>query len=267
MKISTFNVNSVNARKDLIQDWLKHRGEDIDVLCLQEIKCIDEQFPAEPFTRKGFSCAVFGQKGYNGVAVCSRIPIKDVKMGLGDPEWDEQKRVLTIAIDRLSVINVYAPHGGLRGEEKFTYKLDWYQKFLKTLDKRYSPEDPLILVGDFNVARDDLDVYDPQALADTIGTMAEEREAFQALLAWGLSDAFRHLHPNERSFTWWDYIGGAIWRNEGMRIDYILCTRALLDRVKEVEVDLWPRRRRSPAPSDHAPVIATLENVDPDSPA
>jgi exodeoxyribonuclease-3 len=130
---------------------------------------------------------------------------------------------------------------------------------LALLEEHYSPQDSLIIVGDFNVAHHDLDVFDPEALRDAIGTMEEERKAFDALLNWGLVDTMRELDQEKQQFTWWDYIGGAIWRNEGMRLDYILCTSPLLDALREIEVDLWPRKRRKPTPSDHAPVIGIFD--------
>jgi exodeoxyribonuclease-3 len=259
MKICTFNVNSIRVRKDLIGEWLDHRKQDVDVLCLQELKTPEESFPFEGFEKMGFSCDVFGQKAYNGVAVCSRLPVDNPRKGFGDPEWDGQRRFIATNINGIDIINIYAPHGGLRGEEKYTYKKNWYNKLISYLEEAFSPKDPLIVVGDLNVARTDQDVFDPVALKNTIGTLPEERKAFQLLLDWGLSDAFRHLYPDRIQFTWWDYIGGAIWKNEGMRIDYVLCTESLIPRIKDVEVDLWPRRRKVPKPSDHAPVIVILD--------
>ena len=126
------------------------------------------------------------------------------------------------------------------------------------LDGNFSPRDPLLLVGDFNVAHQDIDVYSPGELEDMIGTMPEEREAFAALLDWGLVDAFRSLHPEKKQYTWWDYIGGAIWKDKGMRIDYALGTSPVLKKISDIEVDLWPRKRRKPTPSDHAPVVISL---------
>lgn len=259
MKIVTFNVNSIRVRKDLIGEWLRHRDQDVDILCFQELKTTDENFPFENFEAMGFACEVFGQKAYNGVAICSRYPMENTKKGFGDSEWDKQRRIIATKIKDIDFINIYAPHGGLRGEEKHDYKKNWYKKLISFLEASFTPEDPVFIVGDFNVAREDQDVFDPVALKDTIGTMPEERDAFQGLLDWGLTDAFRHLHPDCSQFTWWDYIGGAIWKDEGMRIDYALCTASLLSQIKDLEVDLWPRRRRNPKPSDHAPVIATLD--------
>ncbi len=257
MKISTYNVNSIRARKDLVLDWLKRRN-DVDILCLQELKGEEETFPYKDFEEAGFTCSVYGQKRYNGVASCIRGDFSHVSYGFHDESWDEQRRLLLVEMDDLSILNLYMPHGGDRGDAKYAYKMGWYRKLLSYLNQDFSPNKPLILLGDFNVAYSDQDVYDPERLADTIGTMSEEREAFQELLDWGLVDTFRHLHPETSSFTWWDYRGGAIWKDEGMRIDYILCTEVLLDRLESVEVDLWPRRRQKPTPSDHTPVIATF---------
>lgn len=258
MKICTFNVNSIRVRKDLILEWLKHRNEDIDILCFQELKAIDSLFPYEDFENLGFQCEVFGQKAYNGVAICSKSPLEDIQKGLGDASWDEQRRFIAATINGIRIINVYAPHGDLHGKEKFDYKQGWYKELISNLDINSTPSDPIVMVGDFNVAHEDRDVYDASVLEGGIGTLPEEREIFEELLKWGLIDAFRHKYPDKIQFTWWDYIGGAIWRDQGMRIDYILCTESLLDTVDTVDVDLWPRKRREPKPSDHAPLIATL---------
>jgi len=259
MKICTFNVNSIKVRTDLIIDWIAHRNHDTDILCFQEIKTITEGFPFDAYEKRGFTCAAFGQKTYNGVAICSRYPLKNVANGFSDAAWDQQKRIIAARIGEIDIINLYAPHGGMRGDEKFTYKIKWYEKLISFLQHHYSPQDLLIVTGDMNVAREDRDVYDPESLKDSIGTMPEERKALEGLMNWGLIDVFRYLHPEIKQFTWWDYIGGAVWRNEGMRIDYVLCTEPLLKKVKGIEVDLWPRKRRAPKPSDHAPLIASFD--------
>lgn len=258
VKICTYNVNSIRVRKDLILEWLKHRSEDIDILCFQELKAMDSLFPYEDFENMGFQCEVFGQKTYNGVAICAKSPFKDVQKGLGDATWDEQKRFIAATVDGIRIINIYAPHGDLQGEEKFDYKQGWYKELISTLENNFSPKDPILIVGDFNIAREDRDVYDADALRGGIGTLPEERARFEALLEWGLIDAFRHKYPEKTQFTWWDYIGGAIWRDQGMRIDYILCTESLISGIDSLHVDLWPRKRREPKPSDHAPLIASL---------
>lgn len=258
MKICTFNVNSIKARKDLILSWLEHRHQDIDILLFQELKTVSENFPYQDFEHTGYNCQVSGQKGYNGVAVCSKLPQKRILQGNISQHWDEQKRVIVSEIKGITLINIYAPHGGLRDTPQFNYKLNWYNKFLTFLHQNFLPLTNLIVAGDFNVAREDIDVWDPDILKDTIGTMTEERQAFSQLLKWGLFDGGRYLYPHQQQFTWWDYIGGAIWQNKGLRIDYILCTKPLLQKLDKIEVDLWPRRRRSPTPSDHAPLIATF---------
>ncbi len=262
MKICSFNVNSIRVRKDLIVEWLSHRDEDVDVFCFQELKITEEDFPFEDFEKLGYSCDVFGQKAYNGVAICSRLPVEATRKGFGDSQWDEQRRIISTKIKNIgaNILNIYAPHGGLKGEEKYHYKQEWYERLISFLEASFSPKDPLLIVGDLNVARTDQDVFDPKSLEGTIGTLPEERKAFQHLLDWGLTDVFRHLYPDRSQFTWWNYIGGAIWKNEGMRIDYALCTETLIPLIRDVEVDLWPRRRRTPKPSDHAPVIVTLDD-------
>ncbi|WP_456383329.1 exodeoxyribonuclease III [Persephonella sp.] len=258
MKICTFNVNSIRARKELIIRWLTEKETDIDILCLQEIKVEDGLFPYEDFEKLGYTAIVYGQKGYNGVATLSRIPVEQVIKGLSDEYFDSQKRVLTTKIGGIWFVNTYAPHGGLRGEDKYYYKLDWYKKYREFV-KSFSPEEKVILLGDFNVALEGIDVWNPDVLKDSIGVMEEERQALMSVIQPDFVDAFRYLYPDKKQFTWWDYIGGAVWRNEGMRIDYIFVRKNLIDRVRDVYVDMWTRRRRSPKPSDHAPVIGIIE--------
>lgn len=258
MIICTFNVNSIRIRKDLIINWLKQRNEDIDVLCFQELKVTDPLFSYEDFEKVGYQCEVFGQKTYNGVAICSKFALTEIQKGFGNTSWDEQKRIIAATANGVRIMNIYAPHGDLQGIEKFDYKQGWYRELISFLDKNHSPNDPILIVGDFNVARKDKDVYDPEALRGTIGTLPEERDAFEGLLQWGLIDTYRYKNPDKTQFTWWDYIGGAIWRDLGMRIDYVLCTESIIPRIESVDVDLWPRRRREPKPSDHAPLIVKL---------
>ncbi len=257
MKVATYNVNSIKARKELLFMWLKK--EPVDILCIQELKQEEGNFPFADFEDRGYGCEVFAQKTYNGVAICSKLPIEEVKKGFGDEEFDVQKRVISAKIGGVWFINVYAPHGDLRGTEKFYYKLRFYERLLMFLKDNFSPKEEVCLLGDLNVAREDIDVYDPEVLRDTVGTMREEREALQKILDWGFIDAFRYLYPDKVQFTWWDYIGGMVWKDQGMRIDYILVTEPLKDKVRDIYVDMWPRKRRSPKPSDHAPVIGVFE--------
>ncbi len=259
MKICSFNVNSIRARKDLILTWLDHRNNDIDVLCFQELKTIDEGFPQEDFKRLGYSCLVYGQKAYNGVSICTKTAPENASKGFGIKKFDEQKRIISAKIQGIHFINIYAPHGGQQGEDKFNYKQEWYKNLIEYLNTQYSSEDPVVILGDFNVAHEDIDVYSRDELEGSIGVLPEERFAFKKLLDWNLIDAFRYLHPDKIQFTWWDYIGGAIWKDHGLRIDYILHTESLKKRLKYIDVDLWPRKRRKPTPSDHAPLIAEFK--------
>ncbi len=256
MKICSYNINSIRARKELLFKWLEKREFDLDILCLQELKAEEKDFPFEQFAARGYEAAVFGQPRYNGVAVCAKNGLSEIRQGFGDPEWDDQKRIISCRVNGIAVINAYMPHGSERGGDKYNYKLKWYARFLDYLEQQCDPGESLLVVGDFNVALEDRDVYDPELLHDVIGTMPEEREALRGLLDWGLVDAYRHLHPDSAGYTWWSYMGGGIWKDEGMRIDYILCTKPLLEKLVSAEVDLWPRRRRKPTPSDHAPLIA-----------
>lgn len=256
MKIATFNVNSINARKDLIIRWLSEKIE-LDVLCMQEIKCEEHKFPFDDFAKIGYECQVFGQKAYNGVAICSRLGFEDVQKGFGDEFWDEQKRFIQATIKGVIICNVYAPHGDVAGE-KHQYKLSFFEHLAQYTKKLLQTTNKCLVVGDLNVAREPIDVWAPELLEGTIGFMQDEREAFEKFLAVGLVDLFRSCHPEEHGFTWWDYMTAAVWRDEGMRIDYILASKAMEKRCQEIYVDMWTRRRRVPKPSDHAPVVASF---------
>lgn len=264
MKICSFNVNSIRARLGLLLDWLRHRGNDIDILCLQELKTVDEGFPVNEFQALGYHCEIYGQKAFNGVAICSRLPVISVSKGFGsDSEWDKQRRIMQVQLggsaDGITVVNVYAPHGGERGSEKFNYKLQWYEQFQSYLSTiAQDTKNMTFVVGDFNVARYDSDVYDPVALKDTIATMPEERRAFETIIDCGFTDIYSHCRPGKTQYTWWAY-GAAIWKDQGMRIDYALAAAQALTITKDIGVDLWPRRKKTPTPSDHAPLIVETD--------
>ncbi|MDQ7082915.1 MAG: exodeoxyribonuclease III [Aquificota bacterium] len=196
MKIATYNVNSIRARKDLVLSWLER--EPVDVLCLQELKQEEKNFPYEDFERLGYRCEVFAQKTYNGVCICTRLPMENVRKGFGDEYFDQQKRIISAVIEGITVINVYAPHGDVRGTEKFYYKLEFYERLLSYLKENYSPEEPICMVGDFNVAREDIDVYDPEMLRGYHRQpMKEEREAFERILSWGFIDSLQIPLPRQ----------------------------------------------------------------------
>ncbi len=260
LRLASYNVNSVRSRTELIGLWLDHRGNDIDILAMQELKATAEQFPGEFFESRGFVCHINPQKRYNGVGICSKFPPDDVQIRFNRPVLDAQARIIRARFGRLDVWNIYGPHGDLPGTDKFRFKMQWYDQLTDLLKTSYDLEtDRVIITGDFNITFDDRDVYDPIALAGSIGTMPQERAKLQALLELGFIDGFRHLHPDTIQYTWWDYQGAKIWKNQGMRIDHLLVSPAALPFLREVEVDLWPRRKNKIKPSDHAPLIGAFD--------
>ena len=258
--VCSFNVNSIRSRVDLIERWLTEK-RDIDILCFQEIKCESEQFPSEPFERLGYRCAVNGQKRLNGVAVCSKLPVESVKTEFGVDILDREKRLVETKIGDTLLLNCYLPRGGLEREERHAYKMAFYDALTEYTRNLLENHGQVILLGDFNVALSELDVYDAEVFEGAVGFLPSEKEKLNALLATGLRDCYRKLHPDEKAFTWWDYRSAGIWRDEGMRIDYILANEALCGKLESIEVDLWTRRRRSPTPSDHAPIVAQFERI------
>ncbi|MEO5357506.1 MAG: exodeoxyribonuclease III [Nitrospirae bacterium YQR-1] len=258
MKICTFNVNSVKVRLELLAEWLKRRQNDIDVLCLQELKTVDEAFPHDFFNSLGFHCETFGQKAYNGVAICSKLPIVNVKKGFLHDTPESQKRIIQADIGTVRIINVYAPHGDVRGTEKYHYKLDWYRALMNHMEAETADKKNILIAGDFNITAGDIDIYNPALYNDAVAAMPEERAALQRVTEFGMVDTFRHLHPDVRQYTWWAY-GAAIWKDEGFRIDYIFATKDLIKSLLSVEVDVWPRRKKTLKPSDHAPLIADFD--------
>ncbi len=253
MKIVTWNVNSIRARAEHVEKLLEE--ESPDIVCLQETKVRDKEFPFELFKKSGYYIAVSGQKSYNGVAIASKTSFKNLKKDIFDTNGE--KRTLETIISGISIINTYFPRGGERGSEKFFIKLEFYQKMKDYISSHYSTEDLLILCGDFNVARFEKDVWDPELLQNEPGFMKEEREAFERLLETGLFDVFAELNPNvEKAFTWWDYRGGAFRRNYGMRIDYFLSTQRMLNYAKSCSPD--KKWRKLEKPSDHIPLLSNF---------
>ncbi len=250
MKIATWNINSVRARLDRLVDYLKTRSP--DVLCLQELKCTDAQFPRAELEAIGYRAEVFGQKTYNGVAILSKEPVTDVAKNLGD--GDEQARVIAATSQGVRIVGLYAPNGQSLGAPAYLYKLEWYTKLTRWLQ---STKGPLLVCGDFNVAPEDIDTWDPALWQGQTLASPKEREAFAALMkANHLTDLFRHRHPEPGRFSWWDYRAGAFHKNHGLRIDHLLVSADLVTRCTEVEVDR--EARKGAQPSDHAPVWAEL---------
>ena len=253
MKLATWNVNSLKVRLPQVLEWAgRHRP---DVLCLQETKLRDEQFPAIEIRAAGYEPFANGQKTYNGVAILARSAPGDVVTAI--PGFaDEQKRVLGATVGSVRVICVYVPNGESITSEKYPYKLKWLDAFHRWLEQELARHPRLAVLGDFNVAPEDRDVHDPRAWEGQVLFSAPERNAFQSLLAAGLKDAFRLFEQPDQSFTWWDYRVNAFRRKMGLRIDHILLSEALAKACTACTIDVEPRR--SERPSDHAPVLAEL---------
>ncbi len=256
MRITTFNINSIRAREHLLGDWLDTRAP--DVLCLQELKCQDHQFPWETFESRGYHVEMHGQKTYNGVAIASRRPMSDVVKGL-PLEDDEEARGISAVIDGMRVCNVYVVNGKEVGDEKYDYKLRWMDALVAWVKGHVDAAGGFVLCGDFNLCPTDEDTWAPKKWAGNIFCTEAERARFQALLDLGLHDAFREKHPDawgRYAHTWWDYRGNGFQRGFGLRIDHFLVTDAVMARVEDVVIDRDARKETKP--SDHAPVHLEL---------
>ena len=257
MKITTWNINSLNARLQHALDWLA--ANPVDVLALQELKLTDDKFPHDALREAGYEAAVFGQKTYNGVALLARGAVADVTRNI--PGFaDESARVIAGTVEGpggpLRLVNGYFVNGQAPGTEKFEYKMSWLRALRDWLREELATHPRLVLLGDFNIAPEDRDSYDPVGLAETIHHTTEERDHFRKLLGLGLTDAFRLFEQPEKSYSWWDYRMLGYQKNRGLRIDHILVSEALLPQVKACSIDRTPRKW--PKPSDHAPVTLTL---------
>lgn len=252
--IASWNVNSIKVRVEQVLDWLA--SNDVDVLALQETKCLDENFPLDAFFEAGFEMVISGQKTYNGVAVLSRTDAENIVTDI--PNFDDpQRRLLAVTIDDYRIYNVYVPNGQAVDSDKYVYKLEWleaFHAFVKSEQEQYTKQ---IILGDFNIAPTDIDVYDATRWQDCILVSDNERQALSKLLSLGFHDSFRLLHPNEGDcFSWWDYREGHFQKGEGLRIDLILVSEALKQSAKQASIDKVPRGWVRP--SDHAPVLLTL---------
>lgn len=248
----TWNVNGIRARLDDVLAYLSDKSP--DVACLQEIKCEEKVFPRVPFMELGYDVQLHGAKGYAGVATFSKIKPTKVVRGFIEGEMDSHSRILQTQIDGLSLYNLYVPNGTALGSEAFAYKLAWLDRLHAELVKHHSPDAPVILCGDFNIAPDERDVVDPKALVGRTHFSPEEHAALKKILSFGLYDCFRKHDDRPGQFTWWDYRGADFERNRGMRIDHVYATAPLLARSESVVHDTTPRTWD--APSDHIPVMA-----------
>lgn len=255
MKIATWNVNSLRMRQAHLAQWV--RAAKPDVLCLQETKLEDSEFPREALVALGYPHVVFrGERSYNGVAMLSKVPLEDVQFGFGDDVDDPQPRLVSARAGGIRVIGCYVPNGQEVGSPKFAYKLAWYDRLLAWLSRIATPGDPVLLCGDMNVAPQEADVWDPFTCAGKVLFHPAERERIAALLAWGLVDAWREKHPFASQFTWWDYQAMGFVRNHGLRIDHVFVSRPLFTRCQGVTIERAVRTWKQP--SDHVPVVATF---------
>lgn len=252
IRLVSWNVNSINARLERVQAFCETWRPDI--LCLQETKCEEENFPAEVFEKLGYYCSVAGQKSYNGVAVLSTAEPSRVDKGFGDGEDDDQARFLRTDVNGIPILNAYVPNGGAVGSEKFDYKLHWLGRLRKYLDRQHGKDEPLALTGDFNVAPEDRDVHDPEAWRDRILFSEPEKAALKNVVDFGLKDTFRLFSQEEGKFSWWDYRMLAFPKNRGLRIDFIFATDPLADRCRTAWIER--NERKGKKPSDHAPCVA-----------
>jgi exodeoxyribonuclease III len=262
MKIATWNVNSIRTRLTHTTDWLTTNA-DVDLLCLQETKVQDEQFPRSAFEDLGYQVYISGQKSYNGVALLAKTAIDDVRIGFAGVlpaaqvgELDTQKRVISAVIEGVRVVNVYVPNGSEIGSEKYDYKLAWLQLLKAYLAALLQESPDLLICGDFNIALEDIDIHDPKKRATHIMSSDVERSALLDVLSVGLKDVFRKFNQEAGQFSWWDYRSASFVRDKGWRIDHHYATAALYDRALGCVIDRGPRELEQP--SDHTPVIVEL---------
>ena len=254
MKLATWNVNSLKVRLPQVLQWLADNP--VDILCLQETKLTDDKFPVAEIEAAGYQVVFSGQKTYNGVAILSKLPITDVVRN--NPRYeDAQQRILAATIGGVRVVCAYVPNGQSIDSDKYEYKLDWLAALHDWLAEEAQQHAQLAVVGDYNIAPDDRDVHDPVAWEGQVLVSDKERAALQRLLDIGLTDAFRLFEQAEKSFSWWDYRQLGFRLNKGLRIDHILLSPALAARCKACVIDRVPRKWEQP--SDHAPVIATID--------
>jgi len=257
MKIATWNINSLKVRLPQVLDWLS--TVEPDFVGLQELKLDQDKFPIDAIKEAGYEAVWLGQKTYNGVAILSKTAAQDVVSNIPDND-DPQKRMIAATFETaqgpLRLVNVYCPNGQSLESEKYPYKLAWFERLTNWLAREIETYPNLAIVGDYNIAPTDEDVHDPKRWKNQVLVSPPEREAFERLLALGLTDSFRLFEQPEKSFSWWDYRLNGYKRNAGLRIDHVLLTKPLADLCHSCVIDRAPRENEQP--SDHAPVMATI---------
>jgi exodeoxyribonuclease-3 len=255
MRVATWNVNSLKVRLPRVEEWLAYAQP--DVCCLQETKLSDATFPSLAFSALGYESVHFGLGQWNGVAILSRVGIEAVTTGFAEGiEVDADTRLITATCAGIKMSSIYAPNGRALDSEHYKYKLSWFERLRHHLEQTADPSEPVIVCGDFNIAPEDRDVWDPAAFVGSTHVSAPEREALAHLEAWGLEDAFRLVYDQDRLFTYWDYRAGDFHNHRGMRIDLVLVSKPLADEVTWAIVDR--NARKGKLPSDHAPLVVDL---------
>ncbi len=255
MRIATWNVNSLKARLGRVEEWLTDVQP--DVLCMQETKLADDAFPALTFQGLGYETAHHGQGQWNGVAILSRVGLTDVVANFADGgEPDAEARLLTATCGGVRVTSVYVPNGRALDHDHYRYKLSWLARLRAHVAATSAPGDAVVVAGDFNIAPDDRDVYDPAAFANSTHTSPPERAELAALADWGLHDVLRHHYADDKVYSWWDYRAGDFHQGRGLRIDLVMASQSVLDRSAFCVIDR--NARKGTSPSDHAPVIVDL---------
>jgi exodeoxyribonuclease-3 len=256
LKIATFNVNSIRARMPILLDWLDAARP--DVLCVQETKVVDEDFPVADIEGAGYDVAFRGQKSYNGVAILSRGRVKDVSFGLDDGGEPDEARLIRATYKGVHIINTYVPQGRDAKLPVYEYKLAWFARLAALFARRYTTRQKVLWCGDLNVAPTEIDVHDPKRLMGHVCFNPEVQAAFRGVVEWGFVDVFRKHHPEPGQYTFYDYRApSALKGNKGWRIDHILVTKPLAAKSVDCTIDLAPRRQTRP--SDHTPLIAEFD--------
>lgn len=256
MKIATFNVNGLRARMPIVLGWLAANSPVI--LCMQETKVRDSEFPEADLTGAGWRVVYSGEKGYSGVAIASLEEAEDVLFGLPGARTKDESRLVCARFGGVTVVNTYVPQGREPESEWFAYKLKWYARLRKFLEKNFKPTDRVIWCGDLNVAPADIDVYDPKGLLGHVDFHPEVHKAYGKVLDWGLVDVFRRHHPEPKQYTYYDYrVRDSLERGIGWRVDHILATAPLAAKCTGAYIDLEPRRMERP--SDHVPLVAEFD--------
>lgn len=257
MKTATFNVNSIRSRLAIVLDWLAESRA--DVLCLQETKCPDPDFPEVDIRAAGYQVVYCGEKSYNGVAILSRFPLEHVLAGFDDGGPADATRLISAVVQGVRIVNTYVPQGRALDHEMYPYKLAWFERLHRWLDKHASPDQSVLWCGDLNVARTPLDVHNAKDKEQHVCYHAAVRDAFERVVAWGFTDIFRRFHPDEELYSFFDYrVKDSLERNIGWRIDYLMATAGLAEKCRDAYIDLSPRRREKP--SDHTVMVAEFSD-------